>query len=77
MTDNDNIKKELEEQLEKVKKRLQILDMIDEKLLHMRKLAQRVVYEDLNNEEIHEINKKVQNLEEQVKLLDSESTRLS
>ncbi len=77
MVDNDNIKKELEKQLEKVKKRLHILDIIDEKLLHMMELAQRALNEDLNDEEIQMINKQVKNLEVQVKLLDSESTQLS
>ncbi|SHI62303.1 hypothetical protein SAMN02745975_00267 [Geosporobacter subterraneus DSM 17957] len=77
MTYKDHIKKELEEQLERVKQRLQILDMIEEKLFQMRELAQRVVDEDLTDEEIQKINKQVKYLEEQVRLLDSESTQLS
>ena len=77
MTEQEQVKKQLEEQLEKVKRRLQILDMIEEKLLQMKELAQRVIDEELTDEEIQEINKQVQNLGEQVKLLDSEATQLS
>ena len=57
--------------------RLQLLDMIENKLLKMKGLAQRFVEEDLNDKEINEINKQVQELGEQVSLLDSEATKLS
>ncbi len=77
MTGQEQARKQLEEDLEKVNARLQILDMIGEKLLEIKKLAQRVIDEDLNDKEIQEINKQVQGLEEQVKLLDCESTQLS
>ncbi len=76
MTEKEHVKQELEEQLRKVKQRLQMLDMIEEKLLQMKKLAQRVVDNDLCEEEIEEINFQVKNLEEQVKLLDYQSTQL-
>ncbi|AKL93785.1 hypothetical protein CACET_c02690 [Clostridium aceticum] len=77
MTEKEQVKKQLQEELEKVKQRLQMLDMIEEKLFQMKELAQRVVDEDLTDEEIQEINKQVQTLGEQVKLLDSEATQLS
>ena len=77
MTEQELVKKQLQEQLEKVKQRLQILDMIEEKLFQMKELSQRVIDEDLTDEEIQEINKQVQNLGEHVKLLDSEATQLS
>ena len=73
----EDIRKQLEKQLEKVNRRLEILDMIEEKLYHMKVLTQRVIDEDLTDEEIREINKEVQNLGEQVILLDSEATQLS
>ncbi len=74
MTD---LKKELEEQLKKVIHRLQILDMIEEKLLQMRELAQRVIDEELTDKKIKGVNLHVKSLEEQVRLLNSESTELS
>ena len=57
--------------------RLQILDMIENRLLKMRELAERVVGEDLREKEIHGINKQVQVLVAEVELLDSEPTELS
>ena len=77
MTKQDQAKKQLIDQLEKVKFRLEILDMIEEKLLKMKDLAQRVLDEDLTDKEISKINAEVKNLGEQVGLLDSESTDLS
>ena len=77
MTEQAYVKKELEAQLEKVKQRLQILDMIEERLLQMRELVQKVVDEDLTEEELQKINQQVKYMEEQVRLLDSESTSLS
>ncbi len=73
----DDIRKQLEKQLEKVNRRLEILDMIEEKLYHMKFLTQRVIDEDLTDEEILEINMKVNNLGEQVSLLDMQATELS
>ena len=77
MIEQDQVKEQLQEQLEKVKQRLQILDMIEEKLFQMKELAQRVIDEDLSDNEIQDINNEVQNLGQQVKLLDSEATQLS
>ena len=77
MTEQDQASKKLIEQLEKVNIRLQILDMIENKLLKMKELAQRVVEEDLTEKEIEDINKQVQKLVAEVKLLDSEPTELS
>lgn len=64
-------------QLERASRRLHILDMMEERLLQMKRLSQRVIDEDLTDEEIREINQQVQNLQEQVKLLDRETTGLS
>ena len=77
MKDPEQLRKELEEQLELVKRRLQILDMIDERLYEMKRLAKKVIDEDLSRWEARKINKKVRKLEKEVKLLDRESTELS
>ncbi|WHH61512.1 hypothetical protein [Petroclostridium sp. X23] len=77
MKEQEHAKKELQEQLERVKQRLQILDMIEEKLLQMKGLAQWVANENVTDEEMQKIDKNVKDLEEQVRLLDSESTKLS
>ncbi len=73
----EDIKKQLEKQLEKVNIRLEILDMIEGKLLCMKVLTQRVIDEDLTDEEILEINMEVNNLADQVSLLDMQATELS
>lgn len=77
MTEQEKVKNQLKEQLEKINIRLQILDMIEDKLLKMKKLTQRVVDEDLTDKEIKEINRQVQDLGGQVNLLDNEPTKLS
>lgn len=77
MTEQNQVKRQIEDQLKKVNFRLEILDMIGDKLLSMKKLAQRVVEEDLTEKEIGDINNQVQDLVEQVNLLDSEATELS
>ena len=77
MTEQDQAKKQLIEQLKKVNMRLQILDMIENKLLKMKELAGRVIEEDLTEKEIQDINKQVQELVAEVDLLDSEPTELS
>ena len=73
MENQEQVKKEIKQRLEKIKYRIKILDMIEEKLFKMRGLAQRVLEEELTDKEIKEINKEVQNLEEQVQLLNSQS----
>ena len=73
----EDVRKQLEKQLEKVNRRLEILDMIEEKLYHMKVLTQRVIDEDLTDEEILEINMKANKLGEQVNLLDMQVTELS
>ena len=77
MTEQEQERKKLIERLKKVNFRLEILDMIEDKLLKMKRLAQSVVDEDLTEKEIREINNQVQELGQQVKLLDSEATELS
>ena len=77
MTEQDQAKNQLIEQLDKVNMRLQILDMIENKLFKMKELAQRVVEEELTDKEIVDINNQVQELVAEVDLLDSEPTQLS
>lgn len=60
-----------------MKQRLLILDMIEERLLEMKKLANKVVNEDLTRWETYKINRKVKKLEQEVNLLYRDSTELS
>lgn len=62
----------LEEELERVKQRIELLNQIEEKLIRMRELAQTVVDHDLTQKEIKAISQEVKSLEEQVKRLNIE-----
>lgn len=70
-------REQLEKELQGVKDRIEILNMIEELLLKMKSLAEDVVESDLNAEEIEKINREVKYLQEQVMLLDARSTELS
>lgn len=77
MTNQEQVKREMEQQVEKVIYRIKILNRIEEKLFEMRALAQKVVDGDLTDEETESINQRVKNLEQQVKLLNDESNGIS
>lgn len=67
-------RKKLIKQLNQVTTRLQILDMIEERLIKMKELAERVLSESLTDEEIENINHQVQELVKEVELLDTAPT---
>lgn len=73
MDEKGELKEELEQELQSVCYRQKMLDLIEEKLLQMRKLAERGKEEKLSPSEIEEINKKLNNLAVQIKALDEES----
>ena len=62
MTEKEDIKKTLEKQLEEVKQRLQILDLTEERLLEMRKIAQSRIDGELTDEEIQQANSQLARL---------------
>jgi len=76
MLDKELVKKELEIQLERVKQRQHMLNLVEERLIKMRKLARRIWEEDLTEEEIDQMNRGFKNLQQQIKLLNSQSTQL-
>ena len=76
MLDKELVKKELEIQLERVKQRQHMLNIVEERLIKMRKLARRIWEEDLTEEEIDQMNRGFKNLQQQIKLLNSQSTQL-
>lgn len=47
MTEQEQVRKQLEEQLEKVNRGLEILDIIENKFIEMKQLSQKVIDEDL------------------------------
>ena len=75
MNEKEELKQELEQELQWVKYRQQMLDIMEDKLLQMRQLAEQTKQGNLTEREMEEINMKLNNLATQVKALDGESTR--
>lgn len=73
MDEKEELVQQLKEELQWVKYRMRMLDIIEEKLMQMRKMAETAKESNLSREEIKAINFEIHNLEEQVKALDSES----
>ena len=73
MKQNDE-KKKLIKSLNRIDARLKILDRIEDRLVKMKELAERVVSEDLEEEEIQNLNQEVQELVKEVELLDTART---
>ena len=70
-----NLKQELEQELQWVMYRQRMLDIMEEKLLQMKHLAELVKQGNLAVGEMEEINTRVNNLAAQVRALDGESRR--
>lgn len=73
MKNKEDIRHELQKELNQVTARLKMLDMIEERLLQMKQLTQSVTNDDLTDEEIERINKQVNVLKEQISLLEGGS----
>ncbi|MBV4418604.1 hypothetical protein KM800_04580 [Clostridium tyrobutyricum] len=71
-----NQKEQLNQELQWVKYRIHILDIINEKLLLMRNIADKARASNLSTMEIQELNYKINSLAIQVKALDEESKRI-
>ncbi|MCE5220763.1 MAG: hypothetical protein LLF98_05700 [Clostridium sp.] len=75
MDERGELKKELEQEIQWIKYRQRILDIIDEKLLQMRQLAEKAKQNNLTEEELEVINVRLNDLAIQVRALDSESRK--
>lgn len=73
MDEREELKEELEQELYWVKYRQKMLDIIDEKLLQMKKIAEKVKQGNLTKEELGTLNIKINDLVMQIKALDEES----
>ena len=73
--EKEELKQELEQELLWVKYRKNMLDIIDEKLLKMREIAEKIKNKKLSKKEIEELNSKLNILEMQVKAIDGESRK--
>ncbi|WP_236896265.1 hypothetical protein [Clostridium beijerinckii] len=75
MDEREELIHQLKAELQWVKYRMRMLDIIEEKLLQMRRMAETAKELKLSAEEINSLNIEIHNLEEQVKALDSESRK--
>jgi len=73
MNEKEELKKELEQELQLVQYRMKMLDIIEEKLMQMRQLAEKAKQENLTPVEIEALNSRLKDLEKQVIALDGES----
>lgn len=73
MDEKEELKHELEQELQWVQYRQKMLNIIEEKLLEMRKIAEEVKQYNHASEELEELNAKLNNLAVQVRALDGES----
>ncbi|MBX4269211.1 hypothetical protein [Clostridium estertheticum] len=73
MDEKEELKQEMQQQLEWVEYRQNMLDIIEEKLLQMKEIAEQAKEKNLSSEEIEVLNAKLNNLASQVNAIDSES----
>lgn len=66
----------METELQWVQYRMKMLDIIDEKLLQMKQLAEQVKQDVLTEEERVALNTRLNELAAQVRAIDSESRRI-
>lgn len=76
MDEREEFKQELTNELELVKYRIKMLDIMEEKLLKMEEIAERIREEKLSLDEVNILNDKFNDLALQVKAIDGESRRL-
>lgn len=75
MEEREELEQELQQELQWVQYRQEMLDIMEGKLLQMRELAQKAKQENLTAVELEELNVKINNLAAHVRALDWESRR--
>lgn len=73
MNEKEELKQQLEQELQWVQYRQKMLDIIEGKLLQMKKLAEQAREGNLSLVEIESVNTKLNDLASQVRALDEES----
>jgi hypothetical protein len=76
MYDKEELKEELEQELQWVKYRMKILDIIDTKLLQMREIAEQAKQVAYTTEVLEILNEIINDLAVQVRALDVESRKI-
>lgn len=76
MDEREELKQELEQELQWVRYRQKMLDIINENLLQMKQLGEQTKQEKLTYIELEELNVRLNDLATQVRALDSESRKM-
>ncbi|PRR82861.1 hypothetical protein [Clostridium vincentii] len=76
MDEREELKIQWEQELQWVKYRQNMLDIMDEKLLQMKEIAEKSKLGNLTLGELEVLNAKLNNLGAQVKALDDESRKI-
>lgn len=75
MDEREEIRQELQKELQWVKYRQEMLEIIEKKLLYMKEFAEQANHKSFNEREIEVLNSRLNDLAAQVKALDSESRK--
>ena len=75
MDEREELKQELKSELQWVKYRIRMLDIIEEKLMQMRNMAEVAKEGNLSEDEVKSINAEINDLAEQARALDEESRK--
>ncbi len=75
MDEREELKQELKSELQLVKYRIRMLDIIEEKLVQMRNMSERAKEGNLSADEVESINTEINNLAQQAIALDEESRK--
>ena len=75
MDEREELKQELKSELQWVKYRMRMLDIIEEKLVKMRNLAEVARVGNISAYETESINAEINNLAQQARALDEESRK--
>lgn len=76
MNEKEELRQELEQELEWVKYRQRMLVIIERKLIEMKQLSELARDEGLTRGELEEVDNKMKNLLGHVKAIDSESRKI-
>ena len=75
MDEREELKEELKSELQWVKYRIRMLDIIEEKLVEMRNMAEVAKEGNFSEDKVKSINAEINDLAEQVRALDEESRK--
>jgi hypothetical protein len=76
MNQKEQLRQELEEELQWVKYRQQMLYIMEKKLLKMRKIAEQAKQDNIDEKYLKVLNDKINDLAAQVRALDEESRKM-